>query len=245
MARRQNHNTALTAQGIELIDRVIARVRADPRCIAGFCGDHPLEAPYPLPAAILNTLTFPSGQPLPPSLKHWLAFDASWLAGFGWFSSRDVSGTPGFSSRRLDEIVHDEFAGDEDVLGAPWGQMYEPLGAHLAECFLLPGGSDSRRIYAVTEQPDGLGEYPVLVVDVDDLPYAAVMYPGFDVFMADAAGFDIHPYGTYEDLFDDQRYAARMEHHARLLFGGKRGIEVMDEEWGYLDGLPDDDDDDL
>jgi len=172
-----------TAQGVELIDLVIARVRADPTSIAGFCGDHPLEVARPLPPDILEHLTFPSGKPLPPSLKRWLAFDASWLEGFGWFSSLDA---PTFAPRRLDQIVHDEF--DDPAFRMPWGEMYEPLGARFAECFLLPGGSDSRRIFAVTDEPDQLGEYPILVVDIDDLPYAAVMYPGFDVFLADTAG---------------------------------------------------------
>ncbi len=87
-------------------------------------------------------------------------------------------------------------------------------------------------LYSVTEEPDALGEYPVLVVDTDDIPYAAVMYPGFDVFMADEAGLGIHDFSTYESLHEDARYAARLAHHAQLLFGGKRGIEIGDEEWG-------------
>ena len=208
-------------QGVELIERVITRVIEQPSCISGFCGDRPLPNPHPVPADTLARLTFPSGRPLPSSLRRWLAFDASWLRGLGWFPEDD-SFT--FSPRRLDAVVQDEF----DF----WGELYKPLGDRLGECFLLPGGSDSRRIYAVTEQPDALGEYPVLVVDTDDIPYAAVMYPGFDVFMADESGFGIHDFGTYESLHDDPRYAARLAHHARLLFGGKRGIEISDEEWG-------------
>jgi hypothetical protein len=207
-------------QGAELIEAVIECVQADPRAIAGFCGDTPLYDPRPMPEEVLATLTFPSGKPLPPSLRRWLAFDTSWLGEFGWFD-----GEGHFAPRSLDRIVADEF---EEL----WGEMYLPLAARAGECFLLPGGSDSRRIYAVTE-PDALGEYPVLVIDTDDLPYAAVMYPGFDVFMADEAGIAgaACDWGTYEDLFDDRRYAGRMREHARLLFKGRPSAEISDPEW--------------
>jgi len=221
-------------QGVELIDLVIERVQADPKCISGFCGDHPLPNPKPLAPEVISQMTFSSGRPLPPSLKRWLAFDASWLADLGWFSlPTSAQEPPVFTPRRIDEIVSDEFDG-------LWGGMYEPLGARLAECFLLPGGSDSRRIYAVTDASDSLGEYPVLVIDTDDLPYVAVMYPGFDVYMADEAGFALHDMGAYEDLFDDKRYAPRLNEHARHIFNGKQGIEIMDEEWGEVGDIAQD-----
>jgi hypothetical protein len=38
-------------------------------------------------------------------------------------------------------------------------------------------------------------------------------------------------WGTYTDLFDDPRYAERLQWHADHLFHGKRGIECSDEEW--------------
>lgn len=227
----RDKNKDIQAQGVDLIDRVIARAQADPTCISGFCGDRPLPEPRPLAPNTLARLMFPSGRPLSPSLKRWLAFDASWLADLGWFSDAAV---PEFTPRRLDQIVADEF----DTL---WGEMYEPLGARLTECFLLPGGSDSRRVFAVTDAPDSLGEYPVLVIDTDDLPYAAVMYPGFDVYMADEAGFGLHSYDTYEALFEDTRYAPRLNEHARHLFNGKAGIEIGEAEWGGADPADQDD----
>ncbi len=236
MARHKSDGKHITVQGVELIDLVIAQVREDPNCISGFCGDRPLAEARPLSAEVLETLTFPSGKPLPPSLKRWLAYDASWLQELGWFSSLEG---PVFTPRRIDEIVHDEYDAAEWPMS--WGEMYAPLADRCSECFLLPGGSDSRRIYAVTE-PDALGEYPVMVVDNDDLPYAGVMYPGFDVFMADEAGFALHPFGTYEDLFDDPRYTARLNEHAGYLFAGKRGVEIYEEEWGMI---PDEERDDV
>jgi hypothetical protein len=218
---RKKSSGGPTEQGVELIQKVIERVKAVPASIAGYCGDRPLVDARPLPAEVIAQLAFPTGKPLPPSLKRWLAFDASWLFNLGWFSSLEE---PTFTPRSIAEIVRNE-------LGEPWGECYEPLAGRFAECFLLPGGSDSRRIYAVTA-PDALGEYPVLVVDIDDQPYAAVMYPGFDVFMADTAGFGIHDFETYESLFKDERYAPRLTEHAHRLFGGKLGIEMSDEEWG-------------
>jgi hypothetical protein len=54
---------------------------------------------------------------------------------------------------------------------------------------------------------------------------------------ADAAGLtDLDgvaaDWGTYEDLWNDRRYAARMREHARYLFNGRPSAEITDEEWG-------------
>jgi hypothetical protein len=228
---------------VELIDLVIERVRTDPYCIAGWCGDHPLQEARPIPSEVLDQLTFPSGKPLPPSLKRWLAFDASWLEELGWFASVE-QGT--FTPRRLDEIASAEFSelddetgplefvepGDElDAFDKPYAENFARLSARMGECFLLLDGTESRRVFVVTE-PDALGEYPVIVIDVQQYqPYAAVMYPGFDVYMADHAGMRISDWGTWEVLSDDPRYKARIKQHAEQLFGGKVGIDLYDKEW--------------
>lgn len=208
-------------QGVALIDLVIAHVRENPACISGFCGERPLHQARPVAPDVLDTLTFPGGKPLSPSLKRWLAFDASWLYDLGWFASLDDFT---FTPRSLDEIVEEECAS--------WGEAFAPLGRRFPVCFLLPGGTDSRCIYAVCE-PDDTGEYPVLLVDVDDIPYAGIRYPGFDIFMADEAGLHIASgeADTAEALFDDPRYAPRMMQHAAHLFRGKPGIECYDDEW--------------
>lgn len=221
MASSAKSPAAGNVQGVALIDLVIAHVREAPECISGYCGEHPLHRARPVPPDVLDTLTFPGGKPLSPSLKRWLAFDASWLHDLGWFASLDDLA---FTPRPLDEIVEEEFES--------WGEAFAPLDARLPHCFLLPGGTDSRRIYAICE-PDETGEYPVLVVDTDDIPYVGVMYPGFDVFMADEAGLHIpaSDTDTYEALFDDPRYRSRMLQHATHLFHGKPGVECYDTEW--------------
>ncbi len=238
---RKSTGKHLSVQGIALIDMVIARVREDPHCISGFCGDHPLPQPRPLAAETIGALCFPSGRALSPSLKRWLAFDAGWLESFGWFALLEP---PVFSARTIGQIADDEFGRDYDLMRQISGvegelNFYAPLDERLPECFLLPDGSDSRRIFAVTE-PDELGEYPVLVIDEDDIPYAAVMYPGFDVYMADTAGLLDLDFGTYEDLHGDPRYATRMRQHAEHIFHGKAGAEMQDPEWygeaSWLDG---------
>lgn len=230
----------VTAQGAELIALVIDRVRDDPHCISGFCGDHPLPHPRPLAPEMIAQLTFPSGKPLPPSLKRWLTFDAGWLEGFGWFSSLEP---PVFSPRTIDQIADAEF--DHQAISQLVGagdslNYYSSLEERLPECFLLPEGSDSRRIFAVTE-PDELGEYPVMVIDEDDVPYAAIMYPGFDVYMADEAGLLDLDFGTYEDLHSDRRYKTRMRQHAERIFRGKPSAEMQDPEWYGEEGWPDED----
>jgi hypothetical protein len=233
----------IEAQGIELIDLAIERVRADPDCIAGWCGDRPLKEAHPIPPEVLEHLTFPSGKPLPPSLKRWLAFDASWLGELGWFASAP-QGT--FTPRCLEEIAAAEFdeldseidptdfdepAGEMDDFDKPYRENFARLNARMGECFLLLDGTESRRVFVVTE-PDALGEYPVIVIDVQHyLPYAAVMYPGFDVYMADHAGMRISDRDNWEALSDDPRYKARIKQHAEHLFGGKVGINLYDSEW--------------
>ena len=170
-------------------------------------------------------------------------FDAGWLERFGWFSSLTP---PVFSLRGIGQIADDEFGRDYDLIKQITGtegdlNFYSGLDERLPECFLLPEGSDSRRIFAVTE-PDELGEYPVMVIDEDDIPYAAVTYPGFDVFMADLAGLLNLDFDTYESLHDDTRYQSRLRQHAANIFHGTAGAEMHDPEWYGEEGWPDEDD---
>ncbi|WP_326558545.1 hypothetical protein [Micromonospora sp. NBC_01796] len=202
--------------GVGLVERVIASVAAKPDHLildyapwAGAWLDGP---PTPVPTDVLATLRFPSGRPLPPSLRRWLAYDTSLLTRFGWFPP---DGSHRLTPRPLGELAAVEY-------GEPWATLYRPVSARFTECFLLPGGSDSRRVFAVTE-PDETGEYPVLSLDVDDLPCIELMYPGFDVYLADTAGLITMPEGGYTALATDPTYGPRMRTHARHAFDGRYG----------------------
>ncbi|MEV0032402.1 hypothetical protein [Nocardia sp. NPDC050793] len=201
--------SASSAHGAALTQRVIEAVRRAPEASALEYQHVPWVegSPRPMAADVLADMVFPSRRPLPPSLRAWLAFDVSLLERYGWFGP-DGELTP----RTLDELVRDE-------LGTQWGECYLPLSDRFDECFLLPGGSDSRRVLAVGE-PDAEGEYPVLAVDVDDLPYVGLMYPGFDVYLANTANLVRMEFPTYTALFDHATYGSRMRRHARHLFAG-------------------------
>jgi hypothetical protein len=219
MASRKR--AAITAQGVELIDLAIASVRRNPRPIAGFCGDYPLVEPRPLAPEVIEGLTLPSGKPLPPSLKHWLAFDASWLAQFGWLSSLDE---PHLTPRRLDEVVADglEFPG--------WAKDYVRLGDRFDECFLLPPFSGEVCRLLVMSEPDDWGEHPILEADVDDVPVLDLVYPGLDVYLASIVGLAIPRRQdadiTSTTLFAVPPYRQRLARHAQHLFGGQREVLV-------------------
>ncbi|RAJ47133.1 hypothetical protein K353_00334 [Kitasatospora sp. SolWspMP-SS2h] len=210
----QTGRADLTGQadhGRVLTERAVAAVREDPgRQVLDhhrFAGPWVEGALRPRP----ELTAFPSGHPLPPSLRTWLAYDSGMLARHDWF---DEDGA--LAPRTLGEIAVEEY-------GEPWGSCFEPFSERFGECFLLPGGSDSRRVLSVGPhaERDGLGEYPVFALDVDDLPYAVLMYPGFDVYLAETAGVlppDDRP--GYDSLKHDPRYARRMLAHARARLGG-------------------------
>lgn len=206
--------------GVPLTERVLESVRRDPGASA-----LPSLLPYvnvpwvadgvarPLAEEALAEAVFPSGRPLSPSLRAWLAYDTSLLERHHWFAP-DGS----FAPRPIDELVGDE-------MGDFWGKEFAWLSGHLSECFLLPGGSDSRRVLAVTE-PDDEGEYPVLALDLDDMPYLGLMYPGFDVYLADTAGLlELGKRETYSDLIHHATYGPRMRRHADRCFAGETCVE--------------------
>ncbi|MYS87458.1 hypothetical protein GTZ85_46450 [Streptomyces sp. SID5474] len=199
------------AHGVALTEQVIDAVRRDPAASALSYRHVPWVTdgtPEPMVADALDKVVFPSGRPLSPSLRAWLAFDSGLLERHGWFAPGG-----GFAPRRLDRLVRDE-------LGEPWAEIFEPLAERFPECFLLPGGSDSRRILAVGE-PDSEGEYPVLALDVDDMPFVGLMYPGFDVYVAHTAGLVEYDFPTYTAMVDHPTYGPRMREHSVTRFAGK------------------------
>ncbi|GAA3010804.1 hypothetical protein [Actinokineospora diospyrosa] len=195
--------------GVALTERVIESVRRDPgRSLYDY-----VPVPWvvgelrPMSPAALAEAVFPSGRPLSPSLRTWLAFDVGLLARHGWFTPDGA-----FAPRPLDRLVAEE-------LSQPWAEDFAALNDRFPECFLLPGGSDSRRLLAVGE-PDSVGEYPVLALDLDDLPFLGLMYPGFDVYLGHTAGFLTIPGPGYTGLSEDPVHGRRMREHAGHRFDG-------------------------
>jgi hypothetical protein len=204
--------------GAALVERVITALRADPRRLLAHepLLSEPLLTgpPQPMPAQALAAVTLPSGRALPPSVRRWLAFDTAMLARSGWLAS---SRAPRLTPRGLDEIVGAE-------LGEDWGAYYAPLAGRFGECFLLPGGTDSRRVLA-TGPADEAGEYPVFAIDVDDEPSVSLMYPGLDVYLAHVLGIIGHHHRHYAALIEDPVYGPRMRQHAQNWLGGRTTAE--------------------
>jgi hypothetical protein len=92
------------------------------------------------------------------------------------------------------------------------------------QCLVLPGGAESRRFMYVGE-PDAFGEYPVFVVDIDDVPIVAIEYPGLDVYLSDGVTEDI----TGDELgacFEHPVYGPMLEDQARRNFGGWKLYDI-------------------
>ncbi|MFJ3791283.1 hypothetical protein [Kitasatospora sp. NPDC090091] len=203
--------------GAALVDRVIARVRQEGRPTAG---GPDITEPVPLSPAVIDRLRLAGDRPLPPSLRRWLAFDSSWLSEIGWYDDEQA---PVFEGRALGGTAEWMYGSGGVMVG-----MFADFERLLpSACLPLVGGSDSRRLLYLG-RPDSTGEYPVLVTDIDDLPYVAVMYPGFDVYLADLAGVIDLDFDTYTGLVDHPEYGPRMQEHAENTGLGPDGLEFQD-----------------
>jgi len=168
------------------------------------------EPRAPMSGELLAAATFPSGRALPPSLRRWLAFDTGMLRKYGWLDS----------AHRFTPLHFGEFCARR--YGDEWARYFErsPMAERFTECFLLPGGADSCRMF-VTDSVDEHGEYPVLALDIDDLPDATLMYSGFGVFLAENAGIvKMPPHMGYAALAKHPDFAGRMTTHAEQCFAG-------------------------
>ncbi len=194
--------------GVELIRAVIEHLNSN-----GFGKLSPRSKPKGLPRAKLDALTFPHGKPLSPALKEWLAYDARFL---GFFEDPN---SPAFQPTSFEAWTRDEYKMDWG-----FGALQKRLGG---DCFPVPLGTDSRRCLYVGET-DSVGEYPVLLIDVDDIPYVGVQYPGIDVYLATAVGLTTAPERVYGSYAKDQTYGPRMKEHGLNLFDGKTYLEFHD-----------------
>jgi hypothetical protein len=192
-------------RGAALVERVIEAVRANACWIEVF-------EPRPVAEAEIAELTFAGGAPLPPSLKQWLAFDASWLT-----RQYPHFGTPGdliFPLKGWKALI------DATIGGGFWGKVYfhlrdTPVAGRGVE---LDCGSDSMRFLFVGKQ-DAHSEYPVLWADVDDMPCLGIEAPGFDVWLAQEAGML-----QREDIA--RLYAADLKAQSDLNLGGAEFVEL-------------------
>jgi hypothetical protein len=208
----------LSARGVALVEQVIA---------AASSKKPSTRKPAPrqrVPEEPLAALRFPGGEPLPPSLRCWLAFDADEPHLVG------DPAAPAFTPLTLAELLDQEFGAGTARYG--WEEICAALPG---DCYLLPGGSDSRRFLYVG-RADALGEYPVLAVDTDEMPFACVSHPGFDVWLAEDAEILGVKRTSYTSLFDDPTLGAAMAEQARQNLGGRRWLGG--EEPGFLPDLP-------
>jgi hypothetical protein len=206
------------ARGIELVEQVIAAIEASGGVLGG-CGlaYHPAT---PLPADELAGLALPDGRPLPPSLARFLAYDATYLG--------VVEGAP---PRLAFRTFHAMMAEQFDARMADIADFGVVLPG---QCLVIPGGSDSRRFMYVGE-PDAHGEYPVFVVDTDDIPYVCLAYPGLDMYLADGVVREVIK-GTYTDGFDDPALGPMLADQARRNFQGFKSLDLSGADSEHLDG---------
>jgi hypothetical protein len=198
------------ARGAALVERII--------------GALPTGKPrHPVAEAQLATLRFPGGEPLPPSLRRWLAFDAEHPRLVG------LPDRPAFEPLSFAELLEQEFG-----RGASRG--WDTIIAALpGDCFLLPGGADTR-CFLYVGRADALGEYPVLVVDTDDLPFVSIACPGFDAWLAVDAGVFQRARG--KSFFDHPTLGPAMAELAMLNLGGRRALDEGGEGPSFLPGIP-------
>lgn len=198
--------------GEELVRQVIAKVEAEGLGIVGGFG-----MPQPIPAAAVEALRFPNGAPLPPSLKTWLAFDGSFVE---WFSDLEA---PAFAPSSVADAATRAF-GD-----TPTSRKFAALGTTLsADCYLLPKGTRARRML-YTGATDSSGEMPILVLDNEEPPFVVVEYPGFDVYLASAAGIVFAPKRVFGAFGEDETYGPRMKEHVDRVLGGHPSLKFGDE----------------
>jgi hypothetical protein len=203
-------------RGDALVDAVIAALEANS---GGLLPGMPAHQAEGLAPDAIAALSLPNGKPLPASLAKFLAYDA------GYLDVLDEAGQLEFKTFRA--MMTAEF----DAETAEVADFSELLPG---SCLVLPGGSDSRRFMYVGE-PDVFGEYPVFVVDIDDVPYVCLAYPGLDVYLADGVTEDLTP-DTYTDVFDHEGYAPMIEDQARRNFGGYVSFDPSgDAETEHLD----------
>lgn len=148
-----------------------------------------------LPEKTLEKMTL-GDRPLSPSLRAWLAADASFFK----------LGEP----TSLAELISTDFG--EEMAGL-YAEVIEVLPHPI---IVFEGwGADSRRFLYLGET-DSHGEYTVMTIDTDDTPFLCVNGP-VDVWLAQHAGF-LEAEAVYGKA--PKAYEAAKKEHGELNFNG-------------------------
>jgi hypothetical protein len=207
-----------SVQGVALIEAVINKIQKEG--LKQF-GGYSFDTPKPLSSEQIDSLTFPGGKPLSPCIKRWLRFDASWFEALGWLT-RNENGVS-FTGKIVSEFAAKEYGEDMKEFFAPLDKIFDGF------LFLLPLGSDSRRALYVGKT-DEVGEYPVFYTDIDDGADVGLMYPGFDVYMADLVGLFQLEFATYTALCTHPAFKDRMKTHSDNNLRGRTNIDYFEAE---------------
>jgi hypothetical protein len=190
--------TRKALRGAGLVDEVVERVKTEGA----------IASPRPLSSHAIDRLR--GRAPFSPGLEQWLKFDAEWLGLF------DDLEHPTLRPLEVAKLLESELGGLGAMLGKEVGPMLP------GECYLLPGGTDSRR-FLYAGKADDAGEYPVFWVDVDDTPMLGLEAPGIDGYLAKA--FGVWPAGGEYGAVP-RPYRAAMKRQAVLNFGGRDSYEA-------------------
>lgn len=140
--------------------------------------DSPIGDPRPLGPSGLAACEKQAGVALSPAMAALLQLDRGWIGRtYGWFDARgELASVP------MIELLAEH-------AGPHLREAFEPICAARFPGRALPldRGCDSMRLLYLGD-PDPCGEYPVLCVDVDDLPLLCVESPGFDGWLAAQLG---------------------------------------------------------
>lgn len=206
-------------RGAALVDSLLTMIQEQGGGLPGM----PVEEPEGLTPDELAGLSLPGGRPLPPSLAKLLAFDQDFLD----ILEDDDDGKLQLAFRSFKDMMAEEFD-DETAENADFSELLP------GPCLVIPGDNDSRR-FMYAGEPDAFGEYPVFVVDIADIPFVAIEYPGLDVFLADGVTEDIADDGVI-GCFEHPVYGPMLEDQARRNFDGWKVFDVGGELSQHLDG---------
>jgi hypothetical protein len=153
------------------------------------CQRHPEKlgaAPTPIAPEVLEKLTFPDGKPLPPSLKQWLAFDASRFGLFADLANLVITPTS------LADWGGEDFNTMQRLLFPE--NLYS----------LYPDPNSELMWFLYTGQADEEGEYPIFIANKEyNYSFVELFAPNFALWLA--IENKIYDFNLYRLNFHDPR----------------------------------------